>query len=333
MDNKRQVAHLNFSVTTGASTRWQLFNSTGLIFIKRGFEQNNRIGNSVTLKEINVNFRLTGSMQYNLNTRQESIAMSTTGRMNYREDSLSLQTPTYDASTGGFKATIEGEVIEAFNQIPIIGNATTTYPNVEALIHRRLPDTFQTDTAGYYQNASFTSPFVIPRVWKIRYGQILRVMVLRGGYIFDPAQVRGDLFFDTANTYRNPYNGVNIGTHIPVLAHLKNLMYERMEVVLDKVFHLDDNMEIVYRFSLPCEGQVCQWRENAIQPTFNNYNIAPLSLIAPLQNNYVMLTMSDPICGCNNFTDIFSEPTFGVVPVGFFFDTEVEVIYNEDAMV
>lgn len=332
MDYKRNITR-QFAIvkTTANSTRFQLFRIFPLIELTRGTGEQQRLGPLITLQSIEFTIHITCDFLCNHISKVENVPVSFSAGSHIVSSSLTLEHPTYDESFSGFAGLITGVTVPIDGQAFAQELSATNYvPAFNTNILSANGDNITTNGQCFYKNGNVVFPFSVPRLWQIKNEIIVRILVIKCNYIFDTAMVNGDLFFNTRNTQMNPYNGLNGGTNIPVGSFMKNEFYPIIEIVWEKIFNIGSRKDLFYRLRIPnVYGTKCAYRENARSPTFNNFNITPRTFIEPLENNYYVMLMSNPTYGCTNFTDIYSEPTYGQVQVNWSLDINSELIYKD----
>lgn len=322
------------AITTALTQRYQLFRMIPLIDIVRGNSEGTRYGDAANFSSLDLNFHITSNLQYRRNEKKEQLPEYSSSIVQYQDNSLGIRTDNYYTSSSGlqwsFIAPVPTDASGEGLQTPLT-SVTTNVPVQNALVKSTLTNTVLSETTGYYNDHITRRYFNYSRTEKQRPGNILRMMVVRCDNIFDTSVDKGDLFFDVKNTIRNPYNGLNSGNNIPVGSHFNTTGFNQLDIVWEKYFHLDENPDLFYRVSIPVSGMRSKWSEGATSPTYNDFNITPRTFIEPMYNNLYLIYMSNCTYGFTNYTDLYSEPTYGPISCTWLIDTNWQLTWRDIA--
>ena len=332
MDYKRAIGR-NFVQlkSTANTTRNQLFRLIPLVEIARGADEQQRLGPSILLDSIDFTLHIVCDYLTNKISKVENVPTAFSSGSHVESSSLTIAHPSYNENLSGFNGTIVGITVPVDGQeFTQLLSASNYIPAYDTNILSANGDNITTNGQNFYKDGNAVFTFSVPRLWKIKNEVLVRMMVIRCNYILDETVANGDTYFTVRNTQMNPYNGLLGGNNIPVGSYFKNEFDDIFEIVWEKMFNMNSKRDLFYHLSIPGVFDTrCEFRENARSPTFNNFDIATRTLVQPLQNNYYLMLMSNPTYGCNNLTDLYSEPTYGQVPVNWAIDLNKEIVFHD----
>lgn len=333
-DVKRNLDRQYFSLTQFGAQRYQLFKITNLLSIARGSQQFQRVGHKINLESLSFTIHITSDMHVREQVKNECIAQWNEYEMRYQDKSIALYQSPYTSNSTGFKydfaAPVPGDASGVGTQVPVFGDVQTAYPTLENRVKALDNITFLGQSSGFFQDGGDHRDFYFGRVIRWKPDTLIRLMVIKCDFIFDRLMDTGDLFFETHATMRNPYNGVNSGTTIPVGSYFKEQFADTIEIVWEKYFHMEKEQNTFYRCQVPVDKrEELQYMEGFTTPTFNNYDITPWTYTQPLRNNYYVIVMSSTQYGFNNFEQLFTEPTFGPVSCTWLIDLNIETRFRD----
>lgn len=314
--------------------RYQLFHIFHLISIARGNQTFNRVGHKIKIDSIELNLHITSTLHVLHESKREALPQWTNGEIRYSDKSLAImQTPFTTTSTGfkyDFVAPVPTDASGVGTQVPVLGDVTTAYPDVENLVRTVDNITATTQTSGYYQDGGHERFYYFGRAFEWRPDVLVRIIVIKSNYIYDRNMDTGDLFFDSHGNVHNPYNGLNTGPVICVGSFFKERMWDQIEILWDKIFHVEKEQNCFYRINVPVDKRLeSVFMEGYSTPTFNNYDITPWTYTQPLRNNYHLIVMSSTQYGFTNYNNVFSEPTFGPVSNRWLLDLNTQVRFRD----